>query len=74
MKKVENPEQLLERFAKRTAQLTARKVQIQPLYVEYLKLEKDLTRLEGSIQAIEYAAYGKMPGDGNHDKFENHRP
>tara|TARA_B100000212_G_C27050253_1_gene395365 strand:- start:356 stop:580 length:225 start_codon:yes stop_codon:yes gene_type:complete len=74
MKKVENSEQLLERFAKRTKQLIARKAELQPAYVEYLKLEKDLIRLEGSKQAIEYAAYGKMPGDGNHDKFADHKP
>jgi len=30
--------------------------------------------LKGSIQAIEYCAYGKMPGDGNHDKFKDHKP
>ena len=26
------------------------------------------------MQAIEYVAYGKMPGDGNHDKFKDHKP
>ena len=39
-----------------------------------MKLDRDLDRLQGSIQAIEYCAYGKMPGDGNHDKFKNHKP
>ena len=39
-----------------------------------MKLDRDLVRLEGSIQAIEYCAYGKMPGDGNHDDFKAHRP
>ena len=42
-------------------------------YQEYMKLDRDLDRLKGSIQAIEYCAYGKMPGDGNHDKFKNHK-
>ena len=42
-------------------------------YDEYVKNENDLKRLEGSMQAIEYVAYGKMPGDGNHDKFKDHR-
>ena len=39
-----------------------------------MKLDRDLDRLQGSIQAVEYLAYGKMPGDGNHDKFEDHHP
>ena len=39
-----------------------------------MKLDRDLDRLKGSIQAIEYCAYGKMPGDGNHDKFKDHKP
>ena len=26
------------------------------------------------MQAIQYVAYGKMPGDGNHDKFKDHKP
>ena len=38
------------------------------------KNETDLKRLEGSMQAIQYVAYGKMPGDGNHDKFKDHKP
>ena len=41
---------------------------------EYVKLERDLTRLEGSMQAIEYVAYGKMPGDGNHGGMKDHNP
>ena len=36
--------------------------------------KKDLTRLEGSLQAIEYLAYGKLPGDGNHDGMKDHKP
>ena len=33
-----------------------------------------LERLEGSIQAIEYCAFGKLPGDGNHDGMKDHKP
>jgi len=73
-KPIESSEQLIERFTKRTMQLQARKQELQSVYDEYVKLERDLTRLEGSMQAIQYAAYGKMPGDGNHDKFKDHRP
>ncbi len=74
MKETENYEQLLERFSKRTAQLEARKVELEDAHLEYIKLDRDLDRLKGSIQAIEYCAYGKMPGDGNHDKFKAHKP
>ena len=67
MKETENYEQLLERFYKRTTQL-------EDAHLEYIKLDRDLDRLKGSIQAIEYCAYGKMPIDGNHDKFKDHKP
>ena len=73
-KPVENYEQLIQRFTKRTMQLTARQDEIKGWYEEYVKNENDLKRLEGSMQAIQYVAYGKMPGDGNHDKFKDHRP
>ena len=73
-KPIESSEQLIERFTKRTMQLQARKAELQSVYDEYVKLERDLTRLEGSMQAIEYVAFGKMPGDGNHDKFKDHKP
>jgi hypothetical protein len=74
MKQTENYEQLIERFTKRTNQLTEKKELLQEAYDEYIRIERDLTRLEGSLQAIEYVAYGKMPGDGNHDKFKDHIP
>ena len=74
MKQNENYEKLLERFYKRTTQLEERQVELEDAYQEYMKLDRDLDRLQGSIQAVEYLAYGKMPGDGNHDKFEDHQP
>ena len=73
-KPVENYEQLIQRFTKRTMQLVARQDELKGWYEEYIKNENDLKRLEGSLQAIEYVAYGKMPGDGNHDKFKDHTP
>ena len=73
-KPTENYDQLIARFNKRTEQLTARKDEIQGWHDEYVKIEKDLDRLQGSLQAIEYVAFGKMPGDGNHDKFKDHKP
>ncbi len=73
-KPTENYEQLIARFNKRTKQLSDRKDELQGWYEEYVKIEKDLDRLQGSLQAIEYVAFGKMPGDGNHDKFKDHKP
>ena len=73
-KPIESYEQLIQRFTKRTMQLNARQDEIKGWYEEYVKNENDLKRLEGSLQAIEYVAYGKMPGDGNHDKFKDHTP
>jgi|TARA_A100001388_G_scaffold57745_1_gene39821 hypothetical protein len=74
MKPTENYEQLIQRFTKRTMQLVARKDEIKGWYDEYVKIQKDLTRLEGSLQAIEYLAYGKLPGDGNHGGMKDHKP
>ena len=74
MKPTESPELLIQRFTKRTMQLSQRKQELQSAYDEYVKLEKDLTRLEGSMQAIEYVAFGKLPGDGNHDGMKHHSP
>ena len=74
MKQTENYEQLIERFTKRTAQLTARADELYDAYAEYVKIQEDLTRLVGSLQAVEYLAYGKLPGDGNHDGMKDHKP
>ena len=71
---VENYEQLIARFTKRKEQVSARQHELKGWYEEYIKNENALTRLEGSLQAIEYVAFGKMPGDGNHDKFKDHKP
>ena len=74
MKPTENYEQLIERFTKRTAQLTARADELYDAYSEYVNSQEDLARLVGSLQAVEYLAYGKLPGDGNHDGMKNHKP
>jgi len=74
MKETESYEQLLERFRKRTKQLTSRMDELFASHQEYVKLERDIDRLEGSIQAVEYLAYGKLPGDGNHDGMKDHKP
>ena len=74
MKETESPEQLIQRFTKRSMQLSVRKQELQKYYDEYVKLQRDLTRLEGSMQAIEYVAFGKLPGDGNHNGMKDHNP
>ena len=74
MKQTESYEELLERFYKRTTQLEERQVELEDAYQEYMKLDRDLDRLQGSIQAIEYCAYGKLPHDGNHGGMKDHKP
>jgi hypothetical protein len=73
-KTTESYEQLIERFNKRTTQLEIRKEQLQPMYSEYVQIERDLERLRGSLQVAEYLAYGTLPGDGNHDGMRHHKP
>ena len=74
MKPTENYEQLIQRFTKRTMQLASRQDELEGWYDEYVKNENDLKRLEGSMQAIQYLAYGKLPGDGNHGGMKDHKP
>ena len=74
MKETENYEELLERFYKRTMQLEDRQADLEDAYQEYVKLNGDLDRLKGSIQAIEYCAYGKLPHDGNHGGMADQKP
>ena len=74
MKSVESNQQLIERFAKRTKQLQTRLEELQESYDEYVKLEGDLKRLEGSMQVVQYIEFGRLPGDGNHDGMKEHKP
>ena len=74
MKPTENYEQLLARFSKRTTQLEERQKELEDAYQEYMQLDRDLDRLKGSIQAVEYLAYGKLPHDGNHGGMKDHKP
>ena len=74
MKTTENYEQLLQRFTKRVTQLETEQEGLRSSYDRWIELDKQLERLEGSIQAIEYCAFGKLPGDGNHDGMKDHKP
>lgn len=74
MKPIESSEQLLQRFTKRIIELQAKLSELNPAYEEYLKIQGDLKRLEGSIQVVHYIEYGHLPNDGNHDGMKNHDP
>ena len=74
MKPTENYEQLLQRFTKRVVQLEEKQESVRLAHEEWLKLNTDLERLEGSIQAVEYLAFGKLPHDGNHGGMKDHKP
>jgi hypothetical protein len=74
MKPIESNEQLIQRFTKRTIQLQKRLNELQSSYDEYLKIQDDLKRLEGSMQVMSYIAFGKLPNDGNHDGMKDHNP
>ena len=74
MKTTETNQQLLERFNKRIKQLSEEQGKLDQAYERWLELDKQLTRLEGSKQAIEYLEYGKLPNDGQHTGMEDHAP
>ena len=74
MKTTENNQQLLQRFSKRIKQLSEEQGKLDEAYERWVELDKQLTRLEGSVQAIEYLEYGKLPNDGNHTGMEDHAP
>ena len=79
MKKTESYEQLLKRFQKRVPELQERlreirEEEIPNLLDEEKKVELDLSRVEGSLQCIEYLAYGRLPHDGNHGGMKDHQP
>jgi len=74
MKPTENYEQLLQRFTKRVVQLEEEQEKVRLSHEKWLKLNTDLERLEGSIQAVEYLAFGKLPHDGNHGGMKDHKP
>ena len=74
MKPTENYEQLLQRFTKRVVQLEEEQEKVRLSHEKWLKYNKELERLEGSIQAVEYLAFGKLPHDGNHGGMKDHKP
>ena len=79
MKPTESYEQLVKRFQKRIPELQERlrelrEVEIPSLLEEERRVELQLSRVEGSLQCVEYLAYGKLPNDGNHNGMKDHKP
>ena len=65
---------LQEKIQSLQTDLNQKQKELEDAHLEYIKLERDLDRLQGSIQAIEYCAYGKLPHDGNHGGMKDHKP
>ena len=74
MKETENFEQLLERFTKRTEQLEGKQFQLADSHEQWVTIDNQLHYLRGCKETIEYLMTGKLPNDGNHDKFKAHKP
>ena len=79
MKPTESYEQLVKRFQKRIPELQERlrelrEVEIPSLLEEERRVALQVSRVEGSLQCVEYLAYGKLPNDGNHDGMKDHKP
>ena len=71
MKQTENYEQLLERFTKRSKQISE---QVPMNTVEAEKQKEQLDYLRGCKDTIEYLMTGRLPRDGNHDGMKDHKP
>ena len=71
IKPTENLDQLLERFTKRTKQISEK---VPKNTIEAEKIKEQLDYLRGCRDTIEYLMTGKLPDDGNHDGMKNHKP
>ena len=74
MKPTENYEQLVERFTKRIKQLGEEQSKLDDSYDKWVKLNDQLSYLQGCIDTVQYLMTGKLPNDGNHDGMKNHKP
>jgi len=59
MKDIGKYEDLLERLYKEKTSLEDAQSSLDEVYEQWMTLDKELNKLEGSIQAIEHIAYGK---------------
>ena len=74
MKPTENYEQLIERFTKRITQLSEEQGKLDDSYDKWVKLNEQLSYLQGCLDTVQYLMSGKLPKDGNHDGMKNHKP
>ena len=74
MKPTENYEQLLARFTKRITQLSEEQGKLDDSYDKWIKLNEQLSYLQGCLDTVQYLMKGELPNDGNHDGMENHKP
>tara|TARA_B100001057_G_scaffold28494_1_gene26102 strand:- start:253 stop:489 length:237 start_codon:yes stop_codon:yes gene_type:complete len=74
MKTTENYEQLLVRFTKRITQLSEEQGKLDDSYDKWVKLNDQLSYLQGCVDTVQYLMTGKLPNDGNHDGMKNHQP
>ena len=74
MKPTENYEQLLARFTKRIKQLSEEQGKLDDSYDKWIKLNEQLSYLQGCLDTVQYLMTGKLPNDGNHDGMKNHQP
>ena len=74
MKPTENYEQLTERFTKRIKQLGEEQAKLDDSYDKWVKLNDQLSYLQGCLDTVKYLMEGKLPNDGNHDGMKDHQP
>ena len=74
MKPTENYEQLTERFTKRIKQLGEEQSKLDDSYDKWVKLNEQLSYLQGCLDTVQYLMKGELPNDGNHDGMKNHQP
>ena len=73
MKPTENYEQLLARFTKRIKQLSEEQGKLDDSYDKWIKLNEQLSYLQGCLDTVQYLMSGTLPNDGNHDGMKNHK-
>ena len=74
MKTTESYEQLHKRFTKRITHLSEEQSKLDDSYDKWVKLNEQLSYLQGCLDTVQYLMTGKLPNDGNHDGMKNHKP
>ena len=47
---------------------------IRDRYDKWVKLNDQLSYLQGCLDTVQYLMTGKLPNDGNHDGMKDHKP